>query len=160
MSTLVIAAAVALVMIRNAQQEAKSQAERVQDQLVLTQEAEVGARSERAKAVAASEKLESQNASLLAAIEAAKRAQGESERQRIEAERERVEAEAARKRAEISRRLEQRSRQLALEAAKRANEAAAAAKRAELKLKALLVEEQKRVQELEALTRGAKIIRT
>src|SRR5690606_30928687 len=71
LSALVVAAGVALVMIRDAQQESTAQARRVQDQLGLTQEAERTARAERAKAVDASKQLEQQNASLVAAIDAA-----------------------------------------------------------------------------------------
>jgi len=148
---LVIAAAVALVMIRDAQQEATAQADRVADQLVLTREAETHANAERAKAVAVSQKLEGKNTELVAAIAAANKA-------REDAERARAEAEDARQRAEDSKYHEQRSRQRAIEAAKRAREAAAAAKLANEKLAALLEEERRRVQDLEELTKGAKII--
>jgi len=145
LSLLVVAAGVALVMIRNAQQKATAQAERVADQLVLTQEAEIGAKDERAKAVEASRELESRNAKLLAAIEAADRA--------------RAEAEEARVRAEDSKRLERRSTQRATEAARAARAAEAKAKLASEQLAVFLEEERRRVRELEELTKGIKIIR-
>ncbi|HWU89288.1 MAG TPA: AAA family ATPase, partial [Kofleriaceae bacterium] len=148
---LVVAAGVALVMIRDAQQEATAQARRVEDQLGLTRAAEVGAKAERAKTIAANRQLESQNASLVAAIDAANRA-------RTEAERARVEAEEARSRAEESKRRERRSRRRATDEAKRANAAAAEAKAAGEKLEQLLAEERRRVQDLEELTRGSTII--
>jgi hypothetical protein len=141
---LVVAAGVALVMIRNAQQEATAQAERVRDQLVRTRAAEISAN-------AANQKLESQNASLVAAIEDANRA-------RVEAEGARTEAEEARRRAEASKRHERRSRHRATKAAQRARAAAAAVKLANDRLAVLLEQERRRVQELEDLTRGAKII--
>jgi eukaryotic-like serine/threonine-protein kinase len=144
LSALVVAAAVALVMIRDAQQEATAQAERVADQLVLTREAEISAN-------AAKQKLESQNASLLAAIENANRAKAQAERARGE-------AEEARLRAEESKRHERWSRGRATESARRASEAAAEARLANERLAALLEEERRRVLQLEALTRGAKII--
>jgi serine/threonine protein kinase len=151
LSALALAATVALVMIRDAQQEATAQAERVQDQLVLTQTAEISAQAERARAVAASHKLESQNASLRAAIEAATRA-------RLEAEDARLEAEEARLRAEGSKRLERQSRRRATSAARRASAAAAEARLASEKLQALLAVERLRVQELEELTKGVGIV--
>jgi serine/threonine protein kinase len=148
---LVIAAGVALVTIREAQQEATAQAERVEDQLVLTREAEAGANAERAKAVAASRQLERQNASLLEAIDDARRA-------RIAAERARTEAEQARQRAEQSRRHEQRSQRRQAEAARRASAAAAEARVANERLEALLAEQRMRLAELEELTQGVGII--
>ncbi|HWO23476.1 MAG TPA: protein kinase [Kofleriaceae bacterium] len=155
---LVVAAAVALVMIRDAQKEATAQARRVADQLERTKVAESTAQTERAKAVAASQKLESQNASLVAAIDAANKARDAAKQAQAESERARLEAEDARLRAEQSKRQERQSRQRATEEAKRANEAALQAKRARKKLEQLLDEERRRVHELEALTRGAKII--
>jgi serine/threonine protein kinase len=155
---LVVAAGVALVMIRDAQQEATEQAHRVQDQLVLTQEAEVSVRAERAKAVEANKKLEDQNSSLVAAVNEATRARTLAENARVESERARTEAEEARQRAENAKRRERRSRRWAIEEAERANVAAAQAKLAGEKLEALLAAERRRVEELEALTRGAKIV--
>ncbi len=155
---LVIAAGVALVQIREAQQEATAQTERVAEQLVLTREAEAGANAERASAVAARRQLETQNAEITAAYRDARHARAESERARIAAEEARIAAEEARKRAETSKRSERSSRRRATEQAKRASEAAAAEKRANERLQALLDEERLRVQELEELTRGAKII--
>jgi serine/threonine protein kinase len=148
---LVVAAGVALVMIRDAQQDATAQASRVQDQLALTQEAEVGARAERAKAVEANQKLESQNNSLVAAIDAANKARGVAEQAKIEAE----EAQA---RAEESKTRERRSRRYATDAARKARAAAAAAQKANEKLEVLLKEQRLRLQELEALNQGVKII--
>jgi eukaryotic-like serine/threonine-protein kinase len=165
LSALVVAAGVALVMIRDAQQEATAQASRVQDQLVLTQEAERAAQAERARAVEASKQLESQNASLLAAMEAATRARAQAEAARTQAETARAEAEAASKRAERAKRRERRSRRRATEeavrakvAAERAEVAAEQAQVASDKLEELLAAERKRVQDLEAQTRGVKII--
>jgi hypothetical protein len=165
LSALVVAAGVALGMIRDAQKEATAQARRVEDQLVLTQEAERAARDERAKAVDASKQLESQNASLVAAMDAANRARAQAEAARTQAEAARAEAEAASKRAERSKRRERRSRRRAMQEAERAK---AAAERAEVaadqaqvasdKLEELLAAERKRVQDLEAQTRGVKII--
>jgi hypothetical protein len=158
LSALVVAAAVALVMIRDAQQEATAQAERVADQLVLTREAEASAQAERAKAVEARKQVEAQNASLAVAYEEAKKTRAQAEHARVEAERAQAQAEAARLRAEKSKRHERRSRRRATEAAKRASEAAEEAKLAGEKLQALLEEERQRVQDLEELTRGAKIV--
>ncbi|HWO23471.1 MAG TPA: protein kinase [Kofleriaceae bacterium] len=151
LSLLVIAAGVALVMIRDAQQQATAQARRVEDQLVLTQEAEVSARTERSKTAAANQKLESQNSSLLAAIAAANQARDEAERARRDAEEARLRAEEAKRREGLSRRR-------ATAEAKRANDAAALARFANAKLAALLEEQRKRLEELEALTRGVKIV--
>ncbi len=165
LSVLVIAASVGLVMIRNAQQEATAQAHRVEQQLTLTQAAEKAAKAaeqtakaaeqtantERAKTVAANEKLASNNAKLVAAVTAAEQA-------RQEAEHAKVEADQARLRAEASKRLEQQSKQRATQAAKVATKAAAEAKRASEKLQAILDEEQKRIQELEAATQGAELV--
>jgi serine/threonine protein kinase len=164
LSTLVVAAGVALYTIRDAQQEVTSQLE-------LTKSAEVAANTERKKAVDASQKLESQNASLRAAIDAAnkarleaERARTEAEQARAEAEQARAEAEQARQRAEEAKRLERRSRQRAIDearkakaAAARAEAAAAQAKLAGEKLKARLAAEKKRVLELQALTGGQVI---
>jgi serine/threonine protein kinase len=158
LSLLVVAAGVALYMIRDAQQEATAQARRVAEQLKLTQAAEKTAKAaeatantEREKAIAASKNLETKNADLIAAIEAAKRAQQEAEQAQKE-------SEQARLRAEKSKRQERRSRRRATEAAAAAQAAAAEAKRAGEKLENLLAQEKKRVEELEAQTRGVKII--
>ncbi len=158
LSALVIAAAVALVMIRDAQQEATAQARRAEDQLQKTQIAEVAANAEHAKTVAAKQTLETKNTALLAAIAAAEHARQESERARSDAEQARSDAELARVRAEHSKRRERRSKQRATQAARIAEQAAAEAQRAGEKLESLLAQERKRVQALEALTRGAKII--
>jgi serine/threonine protein kinase len=158
LSALVVVAGIGLYMIRNAQQEATAQAHRVEQQLTLTQKAEQAAKAEHSKALAANQQLEGQNAKLLAAIDAAERARKESEAARTEAEAAQAEAEQARLRAEKSKRHETRSRRKATEAAKQAQEAEAQAEAAGKKLAALLEEEKKRVQELEAQTRGVKII--
>jgi eukaryotic-like serine/threonine-protein kinase len=158
LSLLVIAAGVALVQIRDAQQEATEQARIAQDQLRLTRSAEVIANAERQKAdaarqkaVEASKNLETKNTALVAAIDGATRA-------RDEAERARVDAEEARKKSDKSKRRERRSKRRATEAAQVAQSAEAAAKRAGEDLELLLARERKRVQELEELTRGAKIV--
>ena len=158
MSLLVVAAGVALYLIRDAQREATDQARRVAQQLALTQAAEKAAKAagataitEREKAIAASKSLASKNADLVAAIEEAKRAQQAAELAQQE-------AEVARVRAEQSKRQERRSRHRATEAAAAAEAAAAEARRAGERLAALLAEEKKRVDELEAQTRGVKII--
>jgi eukaryotic-like serine/threonine-protein kinase len=158
LSALVIAAGVGLFMIRSAQKEATAQARRAEHQLTLTQAAEKTANAERTKAVAANQKLETQNAALIAASQAAERARIEAERARGDAEAARVEAERARLRAEASRRLERRSRQREAEAARVAREAEAEARLAGERLQTLLDQEKRRVQDLEELTRGVKII--
>jgi hypothetical protein len=165
LSALVVAGGVGIVMIRNAQQEATAQADRVADQLKRTQVAEQAAKAERARTAEANQQLAGKNNDLLAAIGAAEKARLESDTARQEAERareaaeaSRVEAETARLRAEKSKRREHRSNQAATEAARRAEAAAADAKRAGDKLETLLGEERRRVAELEAQTRGAKII--
>jgi len=158
LSALVIAAGVALYTIRDAQREATAQARRVAEQLALTQAAERTAKAaestantEREKAIAASKDLATQNTALVAAIDAAQRAQQESEQARTE-------AEAARLRAEKSKLHERHSKQRATEAAAAAKAAEAEARRAGDKLETLLAQEKQRVQELEAQTRGVKII--
>jgi hypothetical protein len=158
LSLLVVAAGVALYTIRAAQQEATAQAHRVEQQLGLTQAAEAAAKAERAKTVAANHELEGKNTQLVAAVTAAERARTEAEAARTEAEAAQASAEQARLRAEKSKRREQRSRRQATQAAQEALAAEAAAKRAGEKLEALLAQEKKRVEELEAQTRGAKII--
>jgi hypothetical protein len=165
LSALVVAAAVALIMIRDAQKEATAQAVRVRDQLTLTQAAESSARAERAKAIAAAQELKTKNADLVAAVDAANRARNEATHARDEAEHARTEAEEASQRAESAKRRERRSRHRATQEAERAK---AAAERAEVaadqarvandKLEDLLAAERKRVQDLEAQTRGVKII--
>ena len=158
LSLLVVAAGVALYTIRAAQKEATAQAHRVEQQLSLTQTAEKAAKAaestantEREKAVAARNDLATKNADLLAAIDEAKRAQ-------LAAEQARQEAEDARLRSEKSKRQERRSRRKATEAAAAAEVAAAEAQRAKDKVETLLAQEKKRVEELEAQTRGVKII--
>ena len=158
LSMLVVAAGVALYLIRDAQHEATDQARRVEQQLALTQAAEKTAKAasatanrEREKAIAASKSLETKNADLIAAIDEAKRAQQAAELAQQQ-------AEEARVRAEQSKRQERRSRRRATEAAEAAETAAAEARRAGDKLAALLAQEKKRVDELEAQTRGVKII--
>jgi eukaryotic-like serine/threonine-protein kinase len=165
LSALVVAGGIGIYMIRNAQKEATAQARRVADQLTLTQAAEktaktaeASANTEREKAIAASKNLETKNTALVAAIDAAERARQESEQARQDSERARTEAEQARLRAEKSKRQERRSKQRATEAAAAAEAAAADAQRAGDKLAALLAQEKKRVEELEAQTRGVKII--
>jgi len=158
LSLLVVAAGVALYTIRAAQKEATAQARRVAQQLHLTQAAEktakaaeLTANTEREKAIAASKDLAAKNADLVAAIEDARRAQQAAE----QAQRE---AEDARVRAEKSKRAEGRSRRRATEAAAAAEAAAAEAQRAGKRLEVLLAQEKRRVEELEAQTRGIKII--
>jgi eukaryotic-like serine/threonine-protein kinase len=158
LSLLVIAAGVALVMIRDAQQEATEQARIAQEQLSLTRSAEVIANAERQKAdaarqkaVEASENLEAKNTALVAAIDGANRA-------RDEAEAARVDAEEARRKSDKSKRRERRSKRRATDAAQVAQKAEAAAKRAGEDLELLLARERKRVQELEELTKGAQIV--
>jgi len=158
LSLLLVAAGVAIYLILDAQREATAQARRVQDQLKLTQAAEktakaaeVTANTEREKAIAASKDLATKNADLVAAIDEAKRAKEQAEQAQQE-------SEQARLRAEKSKRQERRSRRRATEAAAAAEAAAAQAKRAGEKLETLLAQEKKRVEELEAQTRGVKII--
>jgi hypothetical protein len=158
LSALVIAAGVALYLIRDAQREATAQAHRVAQQLALTQAAEQTAKaaeatanSEREKAIAASKNLETNNAELRAAVAEAKRAQEEAQQAQLE-------AEEARSRAEKSKHRERRSRRHATEAATKAELAAEEARRAKARVEALLAKEKQRVDELEAQTRGVKII--
>ncbi len=158
LSLLVIAAGVALFMIRDAQQEATAQAQLVEKQLHLTKAAEVTANAEREKAdgerkkaVDASAQLSARNAELMEAIATATRA-------RAAAEAARAEAEAERQRAETSKQREQESNRRATDAAKLARLAEAEAKRAGEDLEVLLASERKRVQELEQLTHGAKLV--
>jgi hypothetical protein len=158
LSLLVVAAGVALYTIRAAQQEATAQAQRVAQQLALTQTAEKAAKSaeatantEREKAVAARNDLATKNADLIAAIDDARRAQQAAEQARLDAEQARV-------RAEKSKRQERRSRRKATEAAAAAEVAAEDARRARDKADALLEQERKRVEELEKQSRGVKII--
>jgi eukaryotic-like serine/threonine-protein kinase len=158
LSLLVIAAGVALFMIRAAQKDATDQARLAQQQLLLTQAAEITANAERQKAdierkkaIEASQQLGTRNAELMKAIDTATRAQSSAEVARNE-------AEEARLRAEKSKRRERRSKRRATEAAQVAQVAEAAAKRAGEDLEVLLARERKRVQELEELTRGAKIV--
>ncbi|HMG54178.1 MAG TPA: AAA family ATPase, partial [Kofleriaceae bacterium] len=158
LSLLVVAAGVGLYTIRNAQQQATAQADRAEQQLGLTRTAEQAANTERARTVAANHELETKNAALVRAIDAAERARKDAEAARTEAEAAQVAAEDARKRAEKSRRREQNSRRRATEAAQEATDARARAERASAALADTLAREQQRVKELEELTRGAKII--
>jgi serine/threonine protein kinase len=158
LSLLVVAAGVALYTIRAAQQEATAQAQRVAQQLALTQTAEKAAKTaeatantEREKAVAARNDLATKNADLVAAIDDARRAQQAAEQARLDAEQARV-------RAEKSKRQERRSRHKATELAAAAEAAAADAQRAKERVEALLDQEKKRVDELEKQSRGVKII--
>jgi hypothetical protein len=165
LSLLVVAAGVALYTIRAAQKEATEQAHRATQQLALTQAAEKAAKAaevnakaaeatakdERQNAIEASKDLAAKNVDLVAAIDEARSAQEAAEQARKA-------AEEARKRAERSKRKERQSRQHATEEASRAEVAAADAKRAEERVQKLLDQEKKRVQELEARTRGVKII--
>jgi serine/threonine protein kinase len=158
LSLAVVAGGVGLYMIHNAQQEATAQAHRVEQQLALTQRAEQAAKAEHGKVLAANQELEGKNAKLLAAIEATERARKDAETARTEAETARAAAEQARQRAEKSKRHEQRSRRKATEAALQAQEAEAQAEAAGKKLASLLEQEKQRVEELEAQTRGVRII--
>lgn len=158
MALLVLAAGVGLVTIRDAQREAAAQARHAQDQLTLTQAAEASANQERAKTTAANRELAGKNQELVAAVAIADRARAEAERARIEAERTGTEAVEARARAEQSKRRERRSRKRATEAARIADEAAENARRASERLEEALDKERQRVQELETLARGTKII--
>jgi eukaryotic-like serine/threonine-protein kinase len=158
LSLAVIAGGVGLYLIRRAQQEATAQAHRVEEQLKRTQVAEATARAEHAKTVAANHELEGKNTQLVAAVTSAERARNEAEAARTEAVAAQAAAEDARVRAEKAKRHEQRSRHKATEAAKQAQEAEIAAKQAGEKLQALLAQEKQRVEELEAQTRGVKII--
>jgi eukaryotic-like serine/threonine-protein kinase len=151
LSVLLIAAGVALVMIRDAQQDATAQARLAEERLRLTQAAQLTADTERkkadgerAKAVEANTKLEGQNAALVAAVDTADRA--------------RRDAEEARRRAEAAKREEQLSARRAAESAEAARAAEAEAKRAGEDLERLLAQERKRVKELEEQTRGAQIV--
>jgi hypothetical protein len=159
LSLLVIAASVALVMIRDAQQEAKAQARLVEDQLGLTKTAELRAKADRAKAVEVSQQLVTKNTALEAAIKSATAARFEAEHAQIQAEQAQTRAEEARKRAEESKRHERRSRRRATESAEDARKAAEEAKAAGARLQAMLDEERMRVQELRALLPEISIIR-
>jgi serine/threonine protein kinase len=158
LSLLVVAASVGLYTIHDAQQEATAQAHRALQQLTLTQAAEATAKAEHAKALTANQSLEGKNAALVKAIDAAEKARQESERARQESDQARAEAEEARQRAEKSKSHERRSRRRATEAARLAKEAEARAEQASTDLAATLAQEKKRVEELEAQTRGVKII--
>ncbi|HEY0479981.1 MAG TPA: protein kinase [Kofleriaceae bacterium] len=158
LSLLVVAGGVGLYTIRKAQQETAAQARRVEDQLVLTQAAEKTARTEHAAALAANQTLETKNSALVAAIDAAERARKDAETARSDAEAARIAAEQARLKAEKAKRRESKSRHQATEAAQAALDAEAKAERASKELAATLAREQQRVKELEAQTRGVKII--
>ena len=165
LSLLVVAAGVGLYMIRSAEQHATAQAQRAEQQLVRAQAAEKTASAEHAKTVTVNQKLETKNAELLAAIEAANHARQEAETARTQAEAAKAAAEDARLRAERSKRHEQRSRRKATAAAREAQDAEAQAKAAEAQaeasgkqLEAMLEKERQRVHELEEQTRGVKII--
>jgi eukaryotic-like serine/threonine-protein kinase len=142
LSVLVAAAAVALVVISDAQLEAESQANEAERQLGRAQVAETEARAERERAVAASKQveranheLEGKNAELLAAVEAAEGA--------------RREAEAARERSEEAQRRARHDRQRAEDNERQARAAEGQAQRANARLQALLEQERRRIRELE-----------
>jgi serine/threonine protein kinase len=158
LSALVVAAGVGLYLIRTAEQRATAQAVRAEDQLVRTQAAEKAVTAEHTKTVTANLELETKNAELVTAIDAANRARSEAEIARTEAERAQTAADEARKRAEKSKRHEARSKRKAIDEARRATEAEAKAEQASAELAVTLAKEKKRREELEALTRGAKII--
>jgi serine/threonine protein kinase len=159
LSLAVIAGGIGLYLIRQAQQEATAQAQRVEQQLTLTQAAEATARAEHTKTVAVNHELEGKNTQLVAAVTAAEHARTEAETARTDAEAAQAAAEQARLRAEKAKHREQRSRRQAIQAAQDALAAAAVARQAGEKLQALLAQEKKRVEELEQQTRGAKIVR-
>jgi hypothetical protein len=158
LSLLLVAAGVGLYTIREAQKEATAQAGRAVDQLTLTQAAEQSAKAEHSKALAANHQLEGKNAELLTAISAAEQARRESEAARAESDAARTAAEEARKKAEKAKRRESRSRRAATEAAQAARDAEAKAENASAELATALDREHQRVKELEAQTRGVKII--
>jgi eukaryotic-like serine/threonine-protein kinase len=158
LSALVVAAGVGLYLIRTAEQRATAQAVLAEDQLVRTQAAEKAVNAEHSKTVTANLELETKNAELVTAIDAANRARSEAEIARTEAESAQTAADEARKRAEKSKRHEQRSKRKAIDEARRATEAEAKAEQASAELAVTLAKEKKRREELEALTRGAKII--
>lgn len=158
LSLLVVAAGIALFMIRDAQQEATAQAGRAEQQLALTRAAEVAAQAERKKAIEASKQLSKQNSELSTAIANANTARENAEQARQTAEEAQQTAEEARQRAEKSKRRERRSKRRATEAATLAMNAETAARRAGEDLQRMLAEERARVQELEKLSRGAKIV--
>jgi hypothetical protein len=158
LSLLVVAGGVGLYLIREAQKQTAAQARRVEEQLALTQVAEQNAKAEHAKALAANHQLEGKNAELVAAISAAEQARKDAEQARIDSDAARTAAEEARKKAEKAKRRESKSRRAATEAAQAALDAEAKAERASAELAATLAREQQRVKELEAQTRGVKII--
>jgi serine/threonine protein kinase len=158
LSLLVVAAGVGMYTINAAQKEATEQAQRVTAQLKLTKvaeaaakAAEVTAKQEREKAVAASQDLETKNVELIGAVNDARSAKEHAEQaQQV--------AEEARKKAEHSKRRERLSSRRAIEAAAAAEASAAEAKHAGERLQELLEQEKKRVELLQAQTRGLKII--
>jgi hypothetical protein len=158
LSLLVIAAGVGLYTIRRAQEEASDQARRAEQQLALTKAAETEARAEHTKARAANHELAGKNTQLVAAVDAAEGARREAETARTEAVAAQTAAEDARQRAEKAKRHEQRSRRQATQAADEALRAEAVARRANDKLEDTLRLERRRVEELEAQTRGVTII--
>jgi hypothetical protein len=142
LSALVAAAAVALVVISDAQLEAESQAKEAERQLGRAQVAETEAKAERERAVGASKQveranreLESKNAELQAAVLAAEAA--------------RREAEAARERSEEAQRRARYDRQRAEDNERQARAAQGQAQRANARLQALLEQERRRIRELE-----------
>ncbi|MCG8419774.1 MAG: protein kinase [Proteobacteria bacterium] len=142
LSVLVVAAAVVLVVIREAQQTATVQAEEAERQLVRARLAESRARVERENAVQARERvvevngqLSGKNAELIAAVAAAEKA--------------RRDAEEARARAESDRRTARRDRARALQNERAAELAEARERALNERLQHLLAEERARVRELE-----------
>jgi serine/threonine protein kinase len=142
LSVMVAAAAVALVVIRDAQKESEAQTGKAEARLVRAQAAEAEAQKERERAVTASERaesantaLESKNSELVAAVEAAEKA--------------RQEAEAARRRAEKSKRKARRDRRRAQSKEREALAAEGRARDANGKLQRLLESERERIRRLE-----------
>jgi hypothetical protein len=142
LSIMVAAAAVTLVLIRDAQKEASAQADEAGRQLERARVAEAAARSERERAVAASgevertnQKLSRKNSDLIAAVRAAEEA--------------RSEAENARANAESAKHKARRDRRHALAKERDAQEAEAKAQEANDRLHELLARERARIDELE-----------
>jgi hypothetical protein len=158
LSLLVVAGGVALYTINAAQKEATEQARRVTEQLSLTKVAEAAAKKaeataneERKKVEEGSKDLASKNDELVHAVSDAQTAKERAEQaQQV--------AEEARKKAERSKRRERVSSVRAREAAAAAEASKVDAEHANERLQALLEQEKKRVEALEAQTRGVKII--
>jgi eukaryotic-like serine/threonine-protein kinase len=158
LSVMVAAAAVALVLIRDAQTEAQAQADRAEAQAhraeaqlerALTAEAQATAERERAVAAGAevaraNEALEQKNAALMAAVEAAETA--------------RSDAEAARERAETAKKRARRSRKRAEEQEHEARLAESRARDASTRLQTVLEAERQRIKQLEAQAANTAVI--